>query len=408
MAVAAFPIEKDECLKCYTLWYDEEGVNTCLDCGKCFCNEHAMEHTKSKGHPYFIHFDNPQASQFRFFDDQGFTPAELPPEYIQIVKIIKAQPFLYENPRGGDDAQFPMPMLSGFYSDNWGRTRSIESGNTSYLNAILHTIFSMEEFSSFFVGSECERGDYQDLGQQFFRFVSELRRGNRKTMRPRLLHRSIGRLDKRFRDNQPKDAMEFLKFLLHTFHLRMKGAPMNLITFDISWTVLCNNCCYVETGIDKNQQILTIYPQLDIQQTQWAGIEDLIDRSMLFTVSNRKCPKCGGELTCSRSITKAPQYLFIHVALDNSGHKIDLHLELDPDNLNLAQHVISSSDQLAVYKLNAFTSHSGKTANWGRNSAYVKYNQQWYKFYDESVLACDRDHNFKFGKQYLYLYKLRQ
>jgi ubiquitin carboxyl-terminal hydrolase 5/13 len=47
-------VENEECVLCFNDFDSEDGVNICLKCFRCLCNEHAQRHAKEDGHLTFL------------------------------------------------------------------------------------------------------------------------------------------------------------------------------------------------------------------------------------------------------------------------------------------------------------------------------------------------------------------
>jgi ubiquitin carboxyl-terminal hydrolase 5/13 len=62
-------VQKDECLKCFDSWDDEDGIQVCLKCyqGGCQAQGHAKLHSLTSGHPIVCRIKRVETVRFFSF-----------------------------------------------------------------------------------------------------------------------------------------------------------------------------------------------------------------------------------------------------------------------------------------------------------------------------------------------------
>jgi uncharacterized UBP type Zn finger protein len=292
------------------------------------------------------------------------------------------------------------PFIAGFYN----------LGNTCYFNATLHVLFAIRDFIQYFLSDECYA--QSDLGREFHRLVTELMFGDHPCLlNGRLRYAMCADLPS-YLQPDPQDSIDYFHYQMATIRRYLPSAPFDVIEFDTVAEIRCSSCHQPRIVEEKDVSLIVIAPQELGKDPQSDDIDDMIARAFQFTRSDCDCPSCHGRVAeVSKKIRRAPKYLFINNALDVGSrspdlrYKRDLTLSLDPDELSLSKYVESGE---AVYELAAFTHHFGKWAKWGHDVAYVREMDSWVKYDDRiasSVEAIKK--TVVFGKQYLYLYRLK-
>jgi ubiquitin C-terminal hydrolase len=283
-------------------------------------------------------------------------------------------------------------------------------GNTCYTNATLQVLFAIREFSDFCLTPACTNSGR--LGFEFNRFLSALSIGQRLSLINGRLQNALAVDAPDYLQPMPQDSIDYFHYATATIRKYLPAAPLSITEFDLRTDITCQSCRKTLSTLENRVKVLTIEPAQLIATGQLDDIDDMIARRLSFERRDWDCPAChGGRAAVSKKIVSAPRYLFVINELDvgtrepDFRYKRDLKLALDPDRLSLTGFVEAGE---AVYELLAFTHHQGKWAKYGHDIAYVRHDGVWVEHNDDMMRRVeDIQKHVVFGRQYLYLYRLK-
>jgi ubiquitin C-terminal hydrolase len=111
-------------------------------------------------------------------------------------------------------------------------------------------------------------------------------------------------------------------------------------------------------------------------------------------IDNFQCGNCGNKCSClsSTRMVIAPKTLCIHIKRFSSFLTKRSNLITFPENIDISQILLNSSQTNTKYKLKAIINHSGSNLNFGHyyTYAYSNIHEKWFNFNDENVIEIDK------------------
>jgi uncharacterized UBP type Zn finger protein len=395
----------EECFHCYFVCDQDPGIFTCLSCADQagLCLAHALTHLADTGHELYVQVTPGSHSLCRL--DASGSITTLDPstncEYGSLYsdRELITYPSDIWKPLADEDS-LRRSWVAGFYN----------LGYTCYTNSTLQVMLAIREFSEFCLTSACSQSG--PLGFEFNRLLSALSTGNSLSLVNGRLRKQIALDSPDYLNTAPQDSVDYFHYLTATIRKYIPGAPLSLSEFDLRTDTKCQSCGKTVSSLENAVKLITIEPAELGKSTQLDDIDDMSAPPVSVINLDWDCPDCHRrKANVCKQIVSAPKYLFVVNALDigsrdpDCRYKRDLKLALDPDCLCLSSFVESGE---AVYELLAFTHHQGRWSKYGHDISYVRHDGVWVEHNDAVMRKVeDIKKHVVFGKQYLYLYRLK-
>lgn len=362
-AQAAEPVPAPH-MKCHDCDKDKN-LWLCLTCGYVGCgrrnydgsggNNHALDHAHTTHHPVVVKLGtispDGRADLFCYECDETVCDSKIAQHLkklsIDVQSAVKTESTTTElsveinkswdfEAVTADGREYP--LMEGPYSVG---LRNL--GNTCYTNSVLQMLCRIPEFINEFQAPDASNARWNEPKRQFNRLITAMSEGKLPYVSPRILRSVVCRDSMQFMSTQQQDAVEFFLYLFNYLKVHNPNTSLNLAEFDEVQVLTCNKCKDAATIPLRDQHVLMLIPphQAAGEPTLNVKMTDLLQMTLVNENPDRTCDKCNNHgSSVSTQFKNFPEYLFVSVMLDAVSEtgmvrKMDIDVELDPDNLDL-------------------------------------------------------------------------
>ena len=301
-------------------------------------------------------------------------------------------------------------------------------GNTCYMNSILQCLNNTLPLLKFFVSNNYMQYINYTTDANEHEIVIEynkLTRGlwfKNNVVTPRQFLNTIHRLANEknryeFTGLGQNDSQEFLQFLLEILHnslsrevnMSISGIAKN----DMDKKAIEANKDWIKYFDKEYSEIVKIFygqffTRIFRQKDEKTGKEAETTSFEPFNTLCLEIDECKTIYDCldnfvrkeelNKKISKEVQFwklpnilVIFFKRYNNSGKKLDNHIEFPTENLDMCKYVMGYERQKYIYDLYAVSNHTGNTMG-GHYWAYAKnYDNNWYKFNDNIVTTLQKE-----------------
>lgn len=331
--IASPAMKCSKCDKSENLW-------CCLTCGHVGCgrknfdgsggNNHAIEHYNETKHPVCVKLGtitpNGKADLYCYSCDEQVTDSDFVKHAakigIDVSTAVKTEQTTTElDVKLNQNWNFSMVTKDGQEFERFKGPNSVgllNLGNSCYMASVIQLFTSLPPLVNEFTDPINANKSWVEPSFQLNRLYSELLRGKREFISPRILRSVVCRGKNQFLSREQQDACEFLLYLMDYIKVHNKQTFLANCEFDQVCEMKCDHCGASTSSPLKDQKILLLSSPCNTSETPLVvDLLQIIKDSFVSDVPERLCDKCSKY--GSKRLTKFvnfPDFLYVVVQLD--------------------------------------------------------------------------------------------